>query len=103
MRTKTVSGKGFKSDSKFRFCSEIQKSRLLQYSKLRNFQKVLIVHRKLMEGLRCIDDFTLKCLDREHRAYFNTLYAGTTQVIIDLCQEGEYQTGRYRYLIRYRK
>ena len=49
-----------------------------------------------MEGLRCIDDFTLKCLDREHRAYFNTLYAGTTQVIIDLCQEGDYQTGRWR-------
>merc|ERR1719232_1107047 len=27
---------------------------------------------KLMDGLRCIDDFTLRCLDREHRAYFNT-------------------------------
>jgi hypothetical protein len=48
-----------------------------------------------MEGLRCIDEFTLKCLDREHRAYFNTLYAGTTQVIIDLCQEGDYQKGNY--------
>jgi hypothetical protein len=49
-----------------------------------------------MEGLRCIDDFTMKCLDREHRAYFNTLYAGTTQVIIDLCQEGDYQKGKER-------
>ena len=46
-----------------------------------------------MDGLRCIDDFTLRCLDREHRAYFNTLYAGTTQVIVDLCQEGTYQSG----------
>lgn len=46
-----------------------------------------------MDGLRCIDDFTLRCLDREHRAYFNTLYAGTTQVIVDLCQEGAYQSG----------
>ena len=46
-----------------------------------------------MDGLRCIDDFTLRCLDREHRAYFNTLYAGTTQVIVDLCQEGPYQSG----------
>jgi hypothetical protein len=27
------------------------------------------------------------------RAYFNTLYTGTTQVIVDLCQEGTYQTG----------
>ena len=48
-----------------------------------------------MDGLRCIDDFTLRCLDREHRAYFNTLYAGTTQVIVDLCQEGTYQSGKH--------
>ena len=46
-----------------------------------------------MEGLQCIDDFTVKCLDKEHRAYFNTLYAGTTQVIVDLCQAGSYQSG----------
>ena len=51
-------------------------------------------YRKLMEGLRCIDDFTVRCLDREHRAYFNTLYAGTTQVIVDLCQQGAYQSGK---------
>ena len=49
--------------------------------------------RKLMDGLRCIDDFTTKCLDEDHRAYFNTLYTGTTQVIMDLCQTGDYQTG----------
>ena len=55
-----------------------------------------------MEGLRCIDDFTVRCLDREHRAYFNTLYAGTTQVIVDLCQEGAYQSGPinlHKYLL----
>jgi len=46
---------------------------------------------KLMDGLRCIDNFTTKCLEEEHRAYFNTLYTGTTQVIVDLCQEGHYQ------------
>ena len=50
-----------------------------------------------MDGLRCIDDFTLRCLDREHRAYFNTLYAGTTQVIVDLCQEGPYQSGMFAH------
>ena len=49
--------------------------------------------RKLMDGLRCIDDFTSSCLDDDHRAYFNTLYTGTTQVIMDLCQTGQYQTG----------
>lgn len=46
---------------------------------------------KLMDGLRCIDNFTQKCLEREHRAYFNTLYTGTTQVIVDLCNPGAYQ------------
>merc|ERR1712050_292359 len=45
-----------------------------------------------MDGLRCIDDFTTSCLDADHRAYFNTLYTGTTQVIMDLCQTGQYQT-----------
>ena len=51
--------------------------------------------RKLMDGLRCIDDFTSSCLDDDHRAYFNTLYTGTTQVIMDLCQTGQYQTGEW--------
>jgi hypothetical protein len=49
-----------------------------------------------MDGLRCIDNFTTKCLEAEHRAYFNTLYTGTTQVIVDLCQKGDYQTGRQK-------
>jgi hypothetical protein len=48
---------------------------------------------KLMDGLRCIDAFTVRCLDPEHRNYFNTLYQGTTQVIVDLCKEGAYQSG----------
>lgn len=47
---------------------------------------------KLMDGLRCIDEFTYRCLDVEHRNYFNTLYQGTTQVIVDLCQRGQYQS-----------
>ncbi|TRY76486.1 hypothetical protein TCAL_17008 [Tigriopus californicus] len=52
---------------------------------------------KLMDGLRCIDDFTYRCLDDEHRNYFNTLYQGTTQVIVDLCQEGPYQKDYLRH------
>ena len=50
-----------------------------------------------MDGLRCIDDFTFRCLDEEHRRYFNTLYQGTTKVIIDLCQEGDYQSAYLRH------
>ena len=56
---------------------------------------------KLMDGLRCIDEFTYRCLDNEHRNYFNTLYQGTTQVIIDLCQEGAYQSGEEKMKISY--
>ena len=48
-----------------------------------------------MDGLRCIDEFTYRCLDVEHRNYFNTLYQGTTQVIVDLCQRGQYQSGEW--------
>ena len=43
-----------------------------------SFQKIFCS--KLMAGLRCIDNFTTTCLEEEHRAYFNTLYTGTTQV-----------------------
>ena len=68
------------------------------HTTLKMFETKSRFFRKLMEGLRCIDEFTLKCLDREHRAYFNTLYAGTTQVIIDLCKEGEYQKGQLNSL-----
>ena len=52
--------------------------------------------RKLMDGLKCIDEFTTTCLDEDHRAYFNTLYTGTTHVIMDLCETGDYQTGQTR-------
>ena len=64
--------------------------------------------RKLMDGLRCIDDYSTNCLDEDHKAYFRTLYNGTKQVILvnlmsqchiiisqvtmDLCLAGEYQT-----------
>ena len=79
---------------------------------------------------RCIDSFTTECLEAEHRAYFNTLYTGTTQVlikvlrgniieyllfwlqqleawvckiqfqvIVDLCQVGQYQTGEYLQIL----
>ena len=61
-----------------------------------------------MDGLRCIDDYTTNCLDEDHKAYFSILYNGTkqvilvnimsqcyiiiSQVIMDLCLAGEYQT-----------
>lgn len=46
---------------------------------------------KLIDGLRCIDNFTGRCLDAQHREFFHMLYAGTKQVIVDLCQDEDYQ------------
>ena len=72
-----------------------------KFHKSHNSPVIFYYFRKLMDGLRCIDDFTLRCLDREHRAYFNTLYAGTTQVIVDLCQEGPYQSGTFTHCYKF--
>ena len=47
---------------------------------------------KLMDGISCINTFTVRCLSREQRSYFQMLYAGTIQVIEELCMEGPYQT-----------
>ena len=52
---------------------------------------------KLMDGLTCINSFTVRCLTRDQRSYFNMLYAGTIQVIEDLCMEGPYQTDYLRH------
>ena len=49
--------------------------------------------RKLIDGLRCIDNFTSRCLDAQHREFFHMLYAGTKQVIVDLCEDEDYQRG----------
>ena len=47
---------------------------------------------KLMDGLSCINTFTVRCLDTEQRNYFNILYSGIIQVIEDLCRPGPYQS-----------
>ena len=52
---------------------------------------------KLMDGLTCINSFTVRCLTRDQRSYFNMLYSGTIQVIEDLCMEGPYQTDYLRH------
>lgn len=55
--------------------------------------------RKLIDGLHCIDNFTMRCLDAQHREFFHMLYAGTKQVIVDLCQDPDYQQGKQTTLI----
>jgi len=62
------------------------------FSVIGNFD-VFVWNRKLIDGLRCIDNFTGRCLDAQHREFFHMLYAGTKQVIVDLCQDEDYQRG----------
>ena len=45
----------------------------------------------LTEGVLCIDRFTRLCMNQQQRAHFHQLYHGTSQVIHDLCQDGEYR------------
>ena len=52
---------------------------------------------KLMDGLSCINTFTVRCLDTEQRNYFNILYSGIIQVIEDLCRPGPYQSDYLRH------
>ena len=52
------------------------------------------VIRDLLDGLLCIDNFTRRCLDSTHRDFFHMLYAGTKQVIVDLCEDKHYQLGK---------
>lgn len=43
------------------------------------------------EGLRCIDNYTRTCMDARQRGHFYRLYAGTSHVIQDICEDGPYQ------------
>jgi len=52
---------------------------------------------KLMDGIACINSFSVRCFNREQRAYFHTIYAGTIQVIEDLCKNGPFQTDYLRH------
>ncbi|XP_054280785.1 uncharacterized protein LOC128998600 [Macrosteles quadrilineatus] len=45
----------------------------------------------LNAGLRCIDEYTRKCMAPHQRSHFNKLYAGSSMVIQEICQEGPYQ------------
>ncbi|XP_043587314.1 uncharacterized protein LOC122569788 [Bombus pyrosoma] len=42
-------------------------------------------------GMKCIQTYTLDCLQEKQREHFNSLYAGTNKVVMELCQDGPYQ------------
>ncbi|XP_076764054.1 uncharacterized protein LOC143431310 [Xylocopa sonorina] len=42
-------------------------------------------------GIKCIQTYTFDCMQEKQREHFNSLYAGTNKVIMELCQDGPYQ------------
>lgn len=58
---------------------------------------ITVFARSLTEGVLCIDRFTRLCMNQQQRAHFHQLYHGTSEVIHDLCQDGEYREGEYTY------
>lgn len=49
----------------------------------------------LLNGLECIQSYTRRCMNTDQRAHFNKLYAGTSEMIHQLCQDNAYQEGKY--------
>ncbi|KAL5275742.1 hypothetical protein ACFFRR_001533 [Megaselia abdita] len=52
---------------------------------------------ELRKGKRCIESYTRRCMDLQHRNQFNKLYHGTNQYIRDLCNEGKFQEEYLKY------
>lgn len=50
----------------------------------------------LQKSLECVDNYTIHCMTDLQRNHFTHLYSGTTAVIRDICQEGDY---REEYLV----
>ncbi|KAG7212013.1 hypothetical protein KM043_011208 [Ampulex compressa] len=42
-------------------------------------------------GMKCIQTYTVECLQEKQREHFNSLYKSTNIAIMELCQEGPYQ------------
>lgn len=42
-------------------------------------------------GMKCIQTYTLDCLQEKQREHFNSLYLSTYKVVMELCQDGPYQ------------
>lgn len=51
----------------------------------------------MQAGMKCIKTYTVKCLKDEQREHFNSLYRGTNQALMELCQDGPYQDEYLRH------
>ncbi|XP_046405928.1 uncharacterized protein LOC124170918 [Ischnura elegans] len=52
---------------------------------------------QLMEGLKCIDDFTQRCMKTLQRDSFHKLYSGTHSVLTNLCTNETYKRDFLRH------
>lgn len=73
-------------------------------SELNQFSDLLFLSRKgnlqkqcpdLLNGLECVQSYTRRCMNIDHRAHFNKLYAGTAEMVHQLCEDTQYQEGKY--------
>ncbi|KAI4490695.1 hypothetical protein M0804_003639 [Polistes exclamans] len=51
----------------------------------------------IQAGMKCIKTYTVKCMEADQREHFNSLYTGTNQAIMELCQDGPYQDEYLRH------
>lgn len=76
-------------------------SRALLYVEFICFKFTITISpcRDLHAGLQCIQSYTRRCMSPEQRAHFNKLYAGTAEMIHQLCEDNQYQEGKYVFYI----
>ncbi|XP_076170154.1 uncharacterized protein LOC143148111 [Ptiloglossa arizonensis] len=48
-------------------------------------------------GIKCIQTYTVECLQEKQRGQFYSLYASTNEVIMELCHDGPYQDEFLKY------
>lgn len=70
----------------------LQKLSASDLSIARNQEELDILCPELNDGLHCIRSYTRRCMSLSQRDHFNKLYNGTSQVIRDLCNPGDYQS-----------
>lgn len=50
--------------------------------------------RNFEAGMKCVQTYTFDCMQEKQREHFNSLYAGTNNVVMELCQDGPYQDSK---------
>lgn len=75
-----------------RCANSLQKLSSSDLSIAKSKEELDVLCPELNQGLHCIRSYTRRCMTLSQRDHFNKLYHGTSQVIKDLCNVGDYQT-----------